>query len=264
MIIGIIGRSVDPNGRMCSMGTGKDKATEILIKDYKFTKVAMADEIKRFCAKLYGFSTEQLWGPSQERNKPDPRLPREHHSMFIDGKCECCGATHPAEQCYLTPRYAIQQLGNDWGRNCFTDTWVNYTIDIAKQLVYGVDRQRPRYYPLSFNSKDNYMDKAFPQYDQIHGLSDATFIAEPYRVKNVIIPDCRYLNECQAIKKNGGKVVLIHRKVESLPKGPNLDHDSEKDLNRFKIGDDNVPWDCVVENDGTIEELGQKLVDAIK
>jgi hypothetical protein len=258
MIVGIIGRSVDPYGNMCSMGTGKDKATDVLV-EHGFVKIAMADECKRFCAKIYGFSVDQLWGPSEERNKPDIRLPREVHAPFVDGNCECCGSNDESSQCYLTPRYALQQIASTWGRNCYKDVWASYTMNIAKQLINGIDRPRKR---IWFNTtlqeeitEDQYFEKAYPKYNQVQGLTDAIFISEEYRTKNVIISDCRFSNECLAVKQNGGKIVLIIRRIDHLPDGPNLQHESEKDLNKYQVGDSDAPWDYVVENDGTLEDL---------
>lgn len=62
------------------------------------------------------------------------------------------------------------------------------------------------------------------------------------------VTDCRFPNEAQAIKSRGGLMV----RVERPGVGPANSHPSETAL-------DDWPWDCVVENDGTIEELHQKV-----
>jgi len=266
MILGIVGRSIDPYGNTCSIGTGKDKATDVLVEKYRFTKIALADEIKRICVKVYGFSENQLWGPSEERNKPDKRYPRKH-SFDLSGKCKCCGCQKSMamnQQCYLTPRYAIQQLGTDWGRDCYTDTWVNFTMNIAKQLIEGYPEKAAYVQPIFYDGPDEYyMQQVYPSYSQVKGLSKGRNIAEHYRVKNVVFSDVRFINEINCIRSNGGKILLIVRSVKKLPDTVNLEHISENDLRNYSVDDSNSPWDYVVENNGTLEQLSEKVAKSI-
>ncbi len=89
-IIGLTGRA----------GAGKDTVADCLVQHHGYAKHAFADPFKRFCQEVFGFTREQLWGPSELRNAPDPRW---------DG---------------LTPRRALQQLGTEWGRAMHPDLWV--------------------------------------------------------------------------------------------------------------------------------------------
>ncbi len=57
MIIGICGNA----------GVGKDTTADFLVKTNGFVKVSLADPMKRICQAVYGFSNEQLWGPSEKR-----------------------------------------------------------------------------------------------------------------------------------------------------------------------------------------------------
>ncbi len=108
MIIGISGKA----------GSGKDAAADVLVRELGFVKVALADPMKRFCMGLWGFSHEQLWGPSAARNAPDPRFPRRAH-----GHLEC-----------LSPRHALQTLGTEWGRACDEGVWIRYALKVARTL----------------------------------------------------------------------------------------------------------------------------------
>ena len=134
MIIGLAGNA----------GAGKDLGAERLTKEHGFVRVAFADPIKRYAQDIYAFTDEQLWGPSEMRNKPDERYPREHtwkamqdDPDFKELACACCGQKTnqrqveddvfvPDEdgltQCYLTCRYALQLLGTEFGRHCYQDT----------------------------------------------------------------------------------------------------------------------------------------------
>lgn len=93
-LIGLTGRA----------GSGKDTIADILVSRHGFKKIALADPMKRFCREIFGFTDEQLWGPSEKRNEPDPRW---------DG---------------LTPRKALQMLGTEWGRAMHPDVWVRRLI----------------------------------------------------------------------------------------------------------------------------------------
>ncbi len=129
MIIGISGLA----------NSGKDTAADFLVGRYSFKKTSFADPMKKIAREVFGFSDEQLYGPSEARNAPDKRYPREH-GPYVDCKCTCCGLytgaytlpemmaaekTHP---CYLTPRFALQQLGTAWGRTCYPNVWVELAI----------------------------------------------------------------------------------------------------------------------------------------
>lgn len=69
---------------------------------------SFADRLKAICRDVFGFSDDQLWGPSELRNQPVP---------YWDG---------------LTPRKALQTLGTEWGRAMHPDVWVRYLIRGAK------------------------------------------------------------------------------------------------------------------------------------
>ena len=59
-------------------GSGKSTVARHLVKQYGYVEIALADAVKRIAKQLYGFTDEQLWGPSEARNAPDLRYPREH------------------------------------------------------------------------------------------------------------------------------------------------------------------------------------------
>lgn len=125
MIIGVLGPA----------GSGKDTVSDFLVKKYGFTKVALADPLKRICRDVYGFSDEQLWGPSEFRNNPDLR--------------------YPTGRGHLSPRVALQTLGTEWGRAMYENTWMDYGIRVAEGIVLGEGRysQKKGLYTPSFFEK---------------------------------------------------------------------------------------------------------------
>lgn len=191
MIIGITGLSVDREGRKSIAGSGKDTIAEQLVSKHGFVSVALADPMKRFCMEVFGFTDEQLWGPSEKRNEPDSRYLRPSNTDI-----------------FLTPRYALQTLGTEWARFLHQDVWVDYALEMARGLL-----------------ENRYC------YDQVKGrvTVGGTNISER-RAKGVVIPDLRFRNEFERIKEAGGKVWRVKRTVESLSEQLGEGHLSEREL----------------------------------
>lgn len=260
MIVGIVGRTVGEDGGMCSLGTGKDTVADVLAGECSFTKVALADPMKRFLREVYDFSWDQLWGASNFRNAVDTRYPRDEHIFdATETKCICCGCELSAygpkkqkPQCYLTPRYALQTLGTEWGRNCFNDTWVRYGMGVARKLLFAY------HYP---KTHDWY--SYVPTLGVIEGNRAYEYdVLSPDEVQGVVFSDIRFRNEVEYIKKEGGKVILVARKVKAAGSGMNIQHQSENDLNSISAAD--PTWDQVIFNDSDIEDLGLKTKQALE
>ena len=108
MIVGFLGQSE----------SGKDTASDYLVKKHDFVKIAFADVMKRIAKEVYDFSDNQLWGPQEEKNKQDMRYP-------VEGKG------------FLSPRTALQFLGTEVGRGIWEDTWAACTLRAAKKVLAG-------------------------------------------------------------------------------------------------------------------------------
>src|SRR5574340_974402 len=61
-------------GLMGKAGSGKDTLADYLVECHGFVKMSLADEMKRFAKKVFGFTDQQLWGPSQYRHGIDGRF----------------------------------------------------------------------------------------------------------------------------------------------------------------------------------------------
>lgn len=225
-------------------GSGKDTFAKFL-GPLGASNVALADPLKRIAKDVYDFTDEQLWGPSEERNKLDPRYPREH--TWATSTCSCCGAVRfksayeEIPPCFLTPRYCLQLLGTDFGRHCYGNTWVDKCLRTAKTLL--ADR-RARY---SFKTG---IYERLETKDWIYEKA-----TDDNRVKLVTVSDVRFKNEIEAIQKAGGKVVRVRRPGAGLGWAAGL-HPSEAE--QLAIPDS--AFDFVVENDGTLEELQTKAL----
>lgn len=182
-------------------GSGKDTIADQLVKKYHFVKMANADLLKRMAKLAFDFTYEQLWGPSELRNAPDTRYPREHGpATFPDGKppehCACCGRGFEDYdvQCYLTPRFALQSLGTEWGRLCFENIWIGRVLGIAQEALSGFVEGHGRLYPT-------YSAHAGLNYHNTTCIKPA----------GVVISDVRFMNEVNAIRAAGGKIVRVTR-----------------------------------------------------
>jgi len=218
MIIGVTGQCQDSLGRNRIAGAGKDEVAKRLLEHHNFVSVAWADPLKRFIKEVYEFEDEALWGGSDARILPDKRYPRPNGE-------------------FLTPRFALQSLGTDWGRNCYINTWVDYGIRVAKKILEGVNYTPQR--GLYFDSRPQAMRE------------------KPKKADGVVFSDVRFMNEFQAIKDGGGFVVRVKRKLTTPydEKAMNLLHDSETEL-------PNKPddlFDYIIDNSGTLEDLAVEI-----
>jgi len=72
--------------------------------------------------------------------------------------------------------------------------------------------------------------------------------------QNYIFTDCRFENEAQAIKNEGGKVILVTRPGKVVKDS----HPSETALDNYH------QWDYVLLNEGSMEDLGVKVAAMCK
>jgi len=66
-------------------GSGKDEFARTMVEELGAPKVGLADPAKRHMADLYGFTEQQLFGPSAARNAGDVRYPKR--AFFESGLC---------------------------------------------------------------------------------------------------------------------------------------------------------------------------------
>lgn len=188
-----------------SAGSGKDTAAAIMARELNGVVLGLADEIKRFVLN-FGFTDDQLWGPSENRNVADYRfshfklvqeieddlerdMARWLQSLpvsYFDAKntlAPVCREllSHGESNGFLTPRLVLQKLGTEWGRGLKRDIWVEHALGNATKLLGGSLKYSRRYGVISSNKNYNV----------------------------VIIPDGRFRSEVMAIKRQGGLVIRL-------------------------------------------------------
>lgn len=141
----------------------------------------------------------------------------------------------------LTPRLLLQLLGTECGRQIIhPDIWVNATFtDFANKEEWfrketGLTRTE---YLIKNGHSDEYKT-----------LNKKFFKSLP----NWIISDVRFPNEAEAIKDRNGILIRVNRSIELESM-----HESEKALDNYN------DWDYVIDNNGTIEDLIEKVKEIL-
>jgi hypothetical protein len=266
MIIGISGFA----------GSGKDTSAEFLIKNHDFGRIGLADKLKRMAKDAFDFSDDQMWGPSSFRNAPDKRYPRKHTWLGVgevERECACCGEKwgneefhslrEPVSQCYLTPRFALQRLGTEWGRNCYDDVWIADAVRTAQKLVP----------PMSYSAQRGLHVATSGCTGPGHRPGEVCHLD----VRGGVFSDIRFHNEVRGVRGAGGKLIRLKR-VTSL-EGATSYHQSEREMLEMKDEDFDVVIDnyaptvdedpdtgerIVISPGTTLEELEQKVTKAFE
>lgn len=196
-------------GLLGPAGSGKDLVGDFFVKK-GFAKVAYADPMKRFVRDAFGFSEEQLWGASEERNREMDvaelwwfnavtRLPGAADEILNDvlpvgikvpgylKLMEWFSWLRKNHSEKLSARVVLQTLGTEWGREVDPLLWIRYGHLISRRLSEG---------DCYYTQSDGLIRDPHPQAKQPNG---------------VIIPDHRFVNEVEYTQENGGYVIRLIR-----------------------------------------------------
>src|SRR6202142_402163 len=247
-IIGLAGKA----------GSGKSTVAKFIADKYNAVEVAQADVMKRFIWRVFeNFTIEDLWGPSELRNKSVDLTDDEPHIYFnftetidpwldhlLENKSDINNAKKRIEKWLdndicpklktITPRYLLQSLGTEVVRNFKPTVWSDHAIATAFNLL------TPNW-----------------RYERAIGLIRESN-RKPYNF--VVISDVRFLNECLNINKINGINILIKRPDLVKLGGEEGNHSSETEL-------DTIPkhfFDTIVWNDGSLQSLYGRIDEIVK
>lgn len=190
--------------------SGKDTVGGFITKNFNAATVAQADPMKRFAAKLCGFSEETLWGASSERDK----LVRESRSVedfwnqaqknFDEAATLLLSEVLPdfnmakTEKALarlkswfhdlhlwddeISARILLQTVGTEWGRTVQPRMWNAWALRAARSLMEGG-----------------------VVYDRTRGLVSDRHSG----YEHVVITDGRFRNEVLGTKLANGKATLV-------------------------------------------------------
>ena len=197
-------------------GSGKDTVGEI-IKELSpgWETKSWAHKLKQICSILTGIPLEKFEDQEFKKTYLGPEWAVFKRVIKGDD-----GYPTGVENRPITVREMLQMVGTDCLRNNFNyNIWINALMaDYVPEKVIWTDG------PIS-------------------GYAPGT------ELPNWVITDTRFLNEVDAIKKKGGKVVRIERKGVNPPNA----HSSEMELANYK------DFDFIIYNNGTIEDLTRNV-----
>lgn len=191
LVIGICGRARH----------GKDAIAVVLGELFSARRLAFADHLKHLAMQTWDLSWDQVYGDLKEVG--DPRW----------------GG--------LTPRFLLQRMGTEVGRNIHKETWVRKAFDTIDRAYLGETVTLPNFTFRRFEKT------AFPS-------GSASLWS---------VPDVRFKDEAEAVQARGGFVIKVVRPGLARPTDT---HASETNI-------DEVREDYLVTNDGTIEDLAEKV-----
>ena len=226
MIIGISGVTTNNSGvYIGTMGAGKTTTADYIANAHGYASVGLLDLGKRLAKELFDFSDDQLWG--NLKNTPDPRYVHRYDIDEVNPNI----VAHPV---YLTPRLALQKLGTEFGRACYSDIWIDRALQTARTLLAAQDGS----------------DRSPVMYTASEGISEWPSLA----IKGVVFHDIRYVNEAEALRRAGGKLIRVRRKMDTDATVKDT-HPSE--LGLLFLGDDK--FDYVIDNAEDLEALYAKV-----
>lgn len=174
---------------------GKDTFADYLVEKHGYLKIGFADEIKRMAMALYDFTPEQMFGPSEERDKPDLRYP-----LGIG-------------RGYLIPRIVLQDLGEAM-RQTYEHTWVDKCYRIIDAIEAGTH--------------------VYDQVTGLRAVSWVGGLVSVKKPNGYVIPDHRHPNEISRTRYDYKGLVLRLRNSWMKSSGVGDAHISETALSKMR------------------------------
>jgi hypothetical protein len=230
-------------------GVGKDTVGRLIKARYGFQTMAQADPIKKLAKKYFLFTDEELWGPSEARNKVVPFQDWEKRLFDVEDTdiFESVKFSYPTQGAN-TMYEAIAELAPAAAKRDVYDRLVDFFKALAAFATENGGLNARIVLQLLGTEVGRALDMRIWTRAAFAAADDALYAAAP----GVVITDGRFRSEAMAAKKAGAKLVLI-RGSGVAPKGA-AGHASEAELQT-------IPdhwYDLIIEND---KELGVELLD---
>jgi hypothetical protein len=274
-------------------GVGKDDFCKPLIQYYKATKTGLADPAKRHMADIYGFTEEQLFGPSIYRNAGDLRYPKDLISQLnlcpIDIKStSICGFINYDKKYWglkissstsILDKIFCKLIRNGQPTICHNDNSKTYLFEEGDPVFWLSPREALQKYCELMNNLylntwirkgiENHIKIASGKYsyDRMEGLIP---IQDPGRFFNqeenqiTCFADFRHWHEIRMAKSvcSSSTTPILVRVISERVSKPPYDHRSETE--QVTIPDNE--FNFVVRNNGTVKDLhdkANKMMDLI-
>lgn len=245
-------------------GSGKDLTASLILEHTEGVALALADPLKEFCQEVFGFTHEQLWGPSHFRNAVDPRL------SFDEEKPGFWRFPYNARR-----KMQVKEVRKEVTDNFFfaSPTWLRdvlppgyspgRAITLLDQWFFGVmeldqitARTCLQLLGTEFGrrvSENIWIDRGLRK---AHSVRAARQFA--------VIKDTRFLNEAERVFRTCGEVWRIDRPgldLSHVEKAGVKGHQSEAEI-RSPAMDQFVTR--TIKNDGNIDKLRQEVLKGLQ
>lgn len=220
-----------------------DKESYESLKDKSdFEIKKFADKLKNIVCLLIGCTREQL----EDREFKEEELGEEWWYFksstglysYEEYKNPMLDLPKSYKLIKLTPRKLLQLLGTEAGRDIIhPNIWVNALFSSYKPIDY----------------------RSVPNNDRLYGES-YTEVVYP----NWIITDMRFENELKAVKDRNGITIRVNRPFRPYDKKqPLLEGIQRTSVHPSETALDNAEFDYVIDNNGTMEELIEKVKEIL-
>jgi hypothetical protein len=276
-------------------GTGKDECCGRLVRDYGAIHTGLADPGKRHMQDAYGFTTNQLWGPSEFRNAGDVRYPKQITKLVNLQRWNVHPENIPDDVFDI-----VDKNGNQYIGGAKKDLWYLYDSydDINNSQSYLTQKPNkltkdglvryfvregdPDFWLSPRESLQQYMELMNTLYSDTwirKGIQDHRLIASGYAyskekglfpVQSVdpisqfitCFSDFRHIHEHKLAREAADEnlVPVIIRIKRPIVAKPPFNHRSETEQTRIK----DSAYDFVIENDSTLYDLYRTMDDIVK
>ena len=124
-------------------GAGKDSVANVLVERHGFVLYSLSGPVKRFAEDMFGFTKEQLYGPSSARSTHNPKWELECPACSGGGEDSSgvCIRCHGAGQTEVSVRSTLVPLGTEYLRDmvhpdCLS---IRASWDLRKMQEAGLD-----------------------------------------------------------------------------------------------------------------------------
>lgn len=255
-------------------GTGKDELAKRLVSGHGATQTGLADPAKRHLADVYGFTEDQLFGPSQSRNAGDPRVPKNIVSelgMRVDGEeyvLDMAGPLDRIAAITLGKKHGIDDLvaAATGPERSSAAGMASFRAKVTDPRFSLSPREALQIYCEQLNNLhiNTWVAKGVAdqvrlarggyRYTKMHGLvADSSGHWNPRSKAVTCFADFRHIHEfryTRSVAAGSLTPVLIRIKRPTVTKPP-YNHRSEVEQVRVR----DAAFDFVVNNDGTIGDL---------
>jgi ABC-type dipeptide/oligopeptide/nickel transport system ATPase subunit len=274
--------SVSTIGITGQAGSGKDTLADLLCDKYEFTKISLADPIKRFGFHVFEFDKVQLWGPSSARNAFDPRYAEceilSQGIKFAPG-CSMSAVSRACDKAWGGAAKRLLSYGPQWLESVLPEADVEEQMESLCHWFSGLGHKysdlSPRIMLQHLGTEwgreeagaDTWVNvflrtadavKAGHPYSREEGLSEAAGAPS----QGVVCSDVRFSNEMQCIRRAGGKIIKIVRPdTDGVATKLGIEgHASEREQKGFTMQD----FDAIINNNDSLSELKSALDITLK